>query len=227
MLNNISIAYFINNKRYILESKKYKNKNELIVIGDFFQILRDENIENVTLKNLREWDNKKLLPAYRITHGPIREKVRYYSKEHIDIVREILRLKALGLEIPDIKKIIFDNIPECLIFLKRDIVKKEDLKNMMNIIENINKKETDLIITVIKNCKKYFCNNFNIDNLNDEYIKDIISQYKQSNLENDEDVNIIGFILVLISACNCYDEINNIFDRKKFSNYIDDIAGKY
>ena len=184
MLNDISIAYFINNKRYILESKKYKNKNELIVIGEFFQILRDENIENITLKNLREWDNKKLLPAYRMTHGPIREKVRYYSREHIDIVREILRLKALGLEIPDIKKIIFDNIPECLIFLKRD-------------------------------------------NLNDEYIKDIISQYKDSNLENDGDVNIIGFILILISACNCYDEINNIFDREKFSNYIDDIAGKY
>ena len=227
MLNNISIAYFIKNKRYILESKTYKNKNELIVIGEFFQILKDENIENVTLKNLREWDNKKLLPAYRITHGPIREKVRYYSREHIDIVREILRLKALGLEIPDIKKIIFDNIPEYLIFLKRDIVKKEDLKNMMNIIENINKKETDFIITVIKNCKKYFCNNFSIDNLNDEYIKDIISQYKDSNLENDEDKNIIGFILILISACNCYDESNNIFDREKFSNYIDDIAGKY
>lgn len=227
MLNNISIAYFINNKRYILKSKKYKNKNELIVIGEFFQILRNENIENVTLKNLREWDNKKLLPAYRITHGPIREKVRYYSKEHIDIVIEILRLKALGLEIPDIKKIIFDNIPEYLIFLKRDIVKKEDLKNMMDIIKNINKKEKDLIITVIKNCKKYFCNNFNINNLNNEYIKDIISQYKDSNLENDEDKNIIGFILILISACNCYDESNNIFDREKFSNYIDDIAGKY
>ena len=78
MLNNISITYFINNKRYILESKKYKNKNELIVIGEFFQILRDENIENVTLKNLREWDNKNVLPAYRITHGPIREKVRTF-----------------------------------------------------------------------------------------------------------------------------------------------------
>ncbi|MDA1469796.1 helix-turn-helix domain-containing protein [Brachyspira hyodysenteriae] len=61
-------------------------------------------MNNVTLKNLREWDNKNVLPAYRITHGPIREKVRYYSKEHIDIVREILRLKALGFEIPDIKK---------------------------------------------------------------------------------------------------------------------------
>ena len=97
----------------------------------------------------------------------------------------------------------------------------------MNIIKNINKKETDLIITVIKNCKKYFCNNFSIDNLNDEYIKDIISQYKDSNLENDEDKNIIGFILILISAFNCYDENNNIFDREKFSNYIDDIAGKY
>ncbi|MDO6993906.1 hypothetical protein Q5M87_07755 [Brachyspira innocens] len=42
MLNNISIAYFIKNKRYILESKKYKNKNELIIIGEFFQILKDE-----------------------------------------------------------------------------------------------------------------------------------------------------------------------------------------
>lgn len=227
MLNNISIAYFINNKRYILKSRTYKNKNELIVIGNFFQILKDENIENITLKNLREWDNKKLLPAYRIAHGPIREKVRYYSKEHIDIVREILRLKALGLEIPDIKKIIFDNIPEFLIFLNRDIVKKEDFKNMIDIIENINKKETDLIITVIKNCKKYFCNDFNIDNLNDEYIKEVISQYKDSNLENDEDANIISFILILISACNCYDDINNTFDREKFSHYIDDIAGKY
>ena len=57
---------------------------------------------------------------------------------------------------------------------------------MMDIIKNINKKETDLIITVIRNCKKDFCNNFNIDNLNDEYIKDIISQYKSYNLENKE-----------------------------------------
>lgn len=227
MLSDRSIAYFINNKRYILESKKQKNKNELIVIGNFFQILKNENIENVTLKNLREWDNKNVLPAYRIAHGPIREKVRYYSKEHINIVKEIIRLKALGLEIPDIKKVIFDNIPECLLFLKSDIVKKKDLKNMMDIIKNINKKETDLIITVIRNCKKGFCNNFNIDNLNDEYIKDIISQYKNSNLENKEDENIICFILMLISAFNCYDENNNTFNKLKFSNYIDDIAGKY
>ena len=85
MLSDRSIAYFINNKRYILESKKQKNKNELIVIGNFFKTLKNENIENVTLKNLREWDNKNVLPAYRIAHGPIREKVRYYSKEHINI----------------------------------------------------------------------------------------------------------------------------------------------
>ena len=227
MLNNISIAYFIKNKRYILESKTYKNKNELIVIGEFFQILKDENIENVTLKNLREWDNKKLLPAYRITHGPIREKVRYYSKEHIDIVREILRLKALGFELPDIKKVIFDNIPECLIFVGRDILKKEEIKEMNRLIENINKKEADIIKSVIKNSKKEFYNNFNIDNLNDDYIKDIINQYKNINLENKEDLNIISFILILISAFNCYDESNNIFDREKFSNYINDIAGKY
>ncbi|WP_300369184.1 MerR family transcriptional regulator [Brachyspira sp.] len=227
MLNNNSIEYFIKNKRYILESKKHKNKNELIVIGDFFQILKDENIENVTLKNLREWDNKNVLPAYRITHGPIREKVRYYSKEHIDIVKEILRLKGLGFEIPDIKKVIFDNIPECLIFLSRDIIKKEDFKNMSGIIKNINKEETDLIITVIRNCKKDFCDNSNIDNLNDEYIKDIISQYKNANLVNKEDTYIIGFILVLISSFNCYDENNNTFNRLKFSNYIDDIVGKY
>ena len=227
MLNNTSIAYFIKNKRYILESIKNKNKNELIAIGNFLEILKNEEINNVTLKNLREWDNKNVLPAYRITHGPIREKVRYYSKEHIDIVREILRLKALGFELPDIKKVIFDNIPECLIFVGRDILKKEEIKEMNRLIENINKKEADIIKSVIKNSKKEFYNNFNIDNLNDDYIKDIISQYKDSNLENDEDKNIIGFILILISACNCYDESNNIFDREKFSNYIDDIAGKY
>lgn len=227
MLNNISIAYFIKNKRYVLESRKNKNKNELIIIGEFFQILKDEEINNVTLKNLREWDNKNVLPAYRITHGPIREKVRYYSKEHVDIVREILRLKALGFEIPDIKKVIFDNIPECLIFLSKDILKKEEIKKMKGLIENINKKEADIIKAIIKNSKKEFYNNFNIDNLNDEYIKNLISQYKDSNLENNEDSNIISFILIFISAFNCYDENNNIFDREKFSNYINDIAGKY
>ena len=227
MLNNTSIAYFINNKRYILESIKNKNKNELIAIGNFLEILKNEEINNVTLKNLREWDNKNVLPAYRITHGPIREKVRYYSKEHIDIVREILRLKALGFELPDIKKVIFDNIPECLIFVGRDILKKEEIKEMNRLIENINKKEADIIKSVIKNSKKEFYNNFNIDNLNDDYIKDIINQYKNINLENKEDLNIISFILILISAFNCYDESNNIFDREKFSNYINDIAGRY
>lgn len=227
MLNNTSIAYFINNKRYILESIKNKNKNELIAIGNFLEILKNEEINNVTLKNLREWDNKNVLPAYRITHGPIREKVRYYSKEHIYIVREILRLKALGFELPDIKKVIFDNIPECLIFVSKDILKKEEIKKMKGLIENINKKEADIIKAIIKNSKKEFYNNFNIDNLNDEYIKYIISQYKDSNLENKEDSNIISFILILISAFNCYDENNNIFDREKFSNYINDIAGRY
>ncbi|MDO7020954.1 hypothetical protein Q5M86_09225 [Brachyspira innocens] len=98
---------------------------------------------------------------------------------------------------------------------------------MKGLIENINKKEADIIKAIIKNSKKEFYNNFNIDNLNDEYIKDIISQYKNSNLENNEDSNIISFILILISAFNCYGENNNIFDREKFSNYIDDIAGKY
>ncbi|WP_300755152.1 MerR family transcriptional regulator [uncultured Brachyspira sp.] len=227
MLNNTSIAYFINNKRYILESIKNKNKNELIAIGNFLEILKNEEINNVTLKNLREWDNKNVLPAYRITHGPIREKVRYYSKEHIDIVREILRLKALGFELPDIKKVIFDNIPECLIFVSKDILKKEEIKKMKGLIENINKKEADIIKAIIKNSKKEFYNNFNIDNLNDDYIKDIINQYKNINLENKEDLNIISFILILISAFNCYDESNNIFDREKFSNYINDIAGRY
>ena len=30
-----------------------------------------------------------------------------------------------------------------------------------------------------------------------------------------------------VDGTNIYDESNNIFDREKFSNYIDDIAGKY
>ncbi|MCZ9961945.1 MerR family transcriptional regulator [Brachyspira hyodysenteriae] len=210
--------YYIKNKKYKLESKI--NKKELIAIGDFLKILKCEKIENVTLKNLREWDNKKLLQAFRVAHGPIREKVRYYTKQHINIVIEILRLKSLGFEIPDIKKVILNNTPENLILLNKDIDCKKNIKNIKDIIRNINDKELYIINPMIKNAKKYFLEQMSIKELNYDYIKNILIKNKYLNY----DVGIIIFALILLSSFNCYDIDNDIFDSYKFSKYIDDIA---
>ncbi|MCZ9892533.1 MerR family transcriptional regulator [Brachyspira hyodysenteriae] len=210
--------YYIKNKKYKLESKI--NKKELIAIGDFLKILKCEKIENVTLKNLREWDNKKLLQAFRVAHGPIREKVRYYTKQHINIVIEILRLKSLGFEIPDIKKVILNNTPENLILLNKDIDCKKNIKNIKDIIRNINDKELYIIKPMIKNTKKYFLEQMSIKELNYDDIKNILIKNKYLNY----DVGIIIFALILLSSFNCYDIDNDIFDSYKFSKYIDDIA---
>lgn len=210
--------YYIKNKKYKLESKI--NKKELIAIGDFLKILKCEKIENVTLKNLREWDNKKLLQAFRVAHGPIREKVRYYTKQHINIVIEILRLKSLGFEIPDIKKVILNNTPENLILLNKDIDCKKNIKNIKDIIRNINDKELYIINPMIKNAKKYFLEQMSIKELNYDDIKNILIKNKYLNY----DAGIIIFSLILLSSFNCYDIDNDIFDSYKFSKYIDDIA---
>lgn len=210
--------YYIKNKKYKLESKI--NKKELIAIGDFLKILKCEKIENVTLKNLREWDNKKLLQAFRVAHGPIREKVRYYTKQHINIVIEILRLKSLGFEIPDIKKVILNNTPENLILLNKDIDCKKNIKNIKDIIRNINDKELYIIKPMIKNAKKYFLEQMSIKELNYDDIKNILIKNKYLNY----DAGIIIFSLILLSSFNCYDIDNDIFDSYKFSKYIDDIA---
>ncbi|KLI47154.1 MerR family transcriptional regulator [Brachyspira hyodysenteriae] len=210
--------YYIKNKKYKLESKI--NKKELIAIGDFLKILKCEKIENVTLKNLREWDNKKLLQAFRVAHGPIREKVRYYIKQHINIVIEILRLKSLGFDIPDIKKVILNNTPENLILLNKDIDCKKNIKNIKDIIRNINDKELYIIKPMIKNAKKYFLEQMSIKELNYDDIKNILIKNKYLNY----DVGIIIFALILLSSFNCYDIDNDIFDSYKFSKYIDDIA---
>lgn len=210
--------YYIKNKKYKLESKI--NKKELIAIGDFLKILKCEKIENVTLKNLREWDNKKLLQAFRVAHGPIREKVRYYTKQHINIVIEILRLKSLGFEIPDIKKVILNNTPENLILLNKDIDCKKNIKNIKDIIRNINDKELYIIKPMIKNAKKYFLEQMSIKELNYDDIKNILIKNTYLNY----DVGIIIFALILLSSFNCYDIDNDIFDSYKFSKYIDDIA---
>ncbi|MCZ9837848.1 MerR family transcriptional regulator [Brachyspira hyodysenteriae] len=210
--------YYIKNNKYKLESKI--NKKELIAIGDFLKILKCEKIENVTLKNLREWDNKKLLQAFRVAHGPIREKVRYYTKQHINIVIEILRLKSLGFEIPDIKKVIINNSPENLILLNKDIDCKKNIKNMKDIIRNINNKELYIIKPMIKNAKKYFLEQMSIKELNYDDIKNILIKNKYLNYDS----GIIIFALILLSSFNCYDIDNDIFDSYKFSKCIDDIA---
>lgn len=213
--------YYIKNKKYKLESKRNKNKSELIAIGDFLKILKCEKIENVTLKNLREWDNKKLLEAFRVAHGPIREKVRYYTKEHINIVVEILRLKSLGFEIPDIKKVILNNANENLILLNKDIDCKNNIKNMRDIIRNINNKELYIIKPMIKNTKKYFLENMSINELNDDDVRNILIENKYLNYDS----SLIIFYLILLSSFNCYDIDNDIFDSYKFSKCIDYIAG--
>ncbi len=223
-INNCEAEYFLNRIKYTLTPKSNVNKNDLMSIGEFIDFLRCEGIEDVTLKNMRDWDNKGILPAYRVPQGSSREDVRYYTNEHLNIVKEILYLKSIGLEIPDIYKIIFENEPAEMIFLYKSVKNTEDFKKMKDIIKNIDEMEKELIVPIIKNIKSEFIKNNN--KIDESYIKKLIFNYKNADLDS-EDITMLSFILMLLSAFSSYNEEDNSFDKAKFSDFMLDIVSKY
>ena len=146
----------------------------------------------------------------------IRTESRYYIMEHLDIVKEIVKLKSYGLEIREIEKIIFENKSFEILFLSKIIKNKELFMKMKDIIKNIKHIEDDLVSSICLEVR----NIFNINDadfketFNDKYLSSILNDYKKSNLNPDES-SILLLSLILLSLYNSYD--NNSFDRKKFS----------
>ena len=217
-INNFDLYYFIKNKKYSLPKYSFilKSKKRLMSIGEFLNLLEENNIKNMSINLLREWDNKELLPAYRVERGMIRTESRYYIMEHLDIVKEIVRLKSYGLEIREIEKIIFENKSFKILFLSKIIKNKELFIKMKDIIKNIKHIEDELVSSICTEVKNIF--NINDDDFkdtfNDKYLNSILNDYKKSNLNTDES-SILLLSLILLSLYNSYD--NNSFDRKKFS----------
>ena len=213
-INNFDLYYFIKNKKYYLPKYSFilKSKKRLMSIGEFLNLLEKNNINNMSINLLREWDNKELLPAYRVERGMIRTESRYYIMEHLDIVKEIVKLKSYGLEIREIEKIIFENKSFEILFLSKIIKNKELFMKMKDIIKNIK----ELVSSICTEVKKIF--NINDDDFketfNDKYLNTILNDYKKSNLNTDE-ASILLLSLILLSLYNSYD--NNFFDREKFS----------
>ena len=216
-INNFDLYYFIKNKKYYLPKYSFilKSKKRLMSIGEFLNLLEKNNIKNMSINLLREWDNKELLPAYRVERGMIRTESRYYIMEHLDIVKEIVKLKSYGLEIREIEKIIFENKSFEILFLSKIIKNKELFMKMKDIIKNIKHIEDELVSSICTEVKKIF--NINDDDFketfNDKYLNTILNDYKKSNLNTDEASILLS--LILLSLYNSYD--NNFFDREKFS----------
>uniref|UniRef100_UPI003F4C9DF0 MerR family transcriptional regulator n=1 Tax=Brachyspira catarrhinii TaxID=2528966 RepID=UPI003F4C9DF0 len=217
-VNNFDLYYFIKNKKYYLPKYSFilKSKKRLMSIGEFLNLLEKNNMKNMSINLLREWDNKELLPAYRVERGMIRTESRYYIMEHLDIVKEIVRLKSYGLEIRETEKIIFENKSFEILFLSKIIKNKELFMKMKDIVKNIKHIEDDLVSSICAEVK----NIFNINDadfketFNDKYLNTILNDYKRSNLNTDES-SILLLSLILLSLYNSYD--NNSFDREKFS----------
>ncbi|AEM22851.1 hypothetical protein Bint_2245 [Brachyspira intermedia PWS/A] len=156
-INNFDLYYFIKNKKYYLPKYSFilKSKKRLMSIGEFLNLLKKNSIKNMSINLLREWDNKELLPAYRVERGMIRTESRYYIMEHLDIVKEIVKLKSYGLEIREIEKIIFENKSFEILFLSKIIKNKELFMKMKDIIKNIKHIEDDLVSSICTEVKKY------------------------------------------------------------------------
>ncbi|WIH90260.1 helix-turn-helix domain-containing protein [Brachyspira pilosicoli] len=217
-INAFDVYYFIKNKKYALPKYSFilKSKKILMSIGEFLKLLEDNNIKNMSINLLREWDNKELLPAYRVERGMIRTESRYYIMEHLDIVKEIVKLKSYGLEIREIEKVVFENKSFEILFLSKLIKNKELLMKMKYIVKNIKHIEDELVSSICNEVKNIF--NINDDDFketfNDKYLNTILNDYKSSNLNSDE-LSVLLLSLILLSLYNSYD--NNSFDRKKFS----------
>lgn len=136
--------------------------------------------------------------------------------EHLDIVREIVKLKSYGLEIREIEKVVFENKSFEILFLSKLIKNKELLMKMKYIVKNIKHIEDELVNSICHEVKNIF--NINDDDFketfNDKYLNTILNDYKNSNLNSDE-LSVLLLSLILLSLYNSYD--NNSFDRKKFS----------
>lgn len=201
-VNTKDIVFYIANKKYLLPFRNNINKNKFMQIGDFYKELISKKIFNIDLKLLRKWDEKEILPAYRFAKGAVRVDTRYYIKEHVLIVKEILRLKEIGLNISDIEKVIFFNYNINMILLNKNIKNKESFNKMKNTINNIDNMEAKLIIPSIKSVDKKVVKNILNDN---SLYTDVLKK---------EDISLITFISILNKACINYK--NKKFDKLNF-----------
>ena len=206
-INHSDLHYFIKSKKYTLPKYSFilRSKKRLMSIGEFLKLLEKNNIKNMSINLLREWDNKELLPAYRVEKGIVRTESRYYIMEHLDIAREIVKLKSYGLEIREIENIIFENKSFEILFLSKIIKNKELFMKMQNIITNIHHIEDELVSSICTEVKKIFNINDNDfkDTFNDNYLNTILNDYKKSNLNTDE-ASILLLSLILLSLYNSY-----------------------
>lgn len=224
-INAVEIKYFINGRKYTLPKYSLVNKKKLISIGEFLKLLEKNDIKNMSINLLREWDNKELLPAYRVEKGMIRTESRYYIDEHIDIVKEIMNLKSYGLEIREIEKIIFENKSFEILFLSKIIKNKETFSRAKLIMNNIKQMENKLVISICNEIKTIFnINDYDFkETFNNQYLISILNDYKKTNLDK-ENTSILLLSLILLSLYDSYD--NDVFDIKKFSEQFYMIIGE-
>ena len=156
-VNEKDIIYYISAEQYILPCKSNTDTNSFLQIGDFFNELIRERViyeGELDLKVLRKWDEKEILPAYRKAKGPVRTETRFYTRDHINMVKEILRLKRIGFDISDIEKILFFNESVETLLLEKSIKNKEDYSKMKKTMNNMEDMET--LISDLRNCKNPF-----------------------------------------------------------------------
>lgn len=214
-VNEKDIIYYIAGKEYILPSKAKADKNSFLQIGDFFnELIRDKIINegDIDLKILRKWDEKEILPAYRKAKGAIRTETRFYSRDHIQMIKEILRLKRIGFDISDIERVLFFNEREDVVLLEKSIKNKEDFSKMKKTINNMEDMETKLITPSIETV-------MHIINLDKYKTNGKCSKLKK------EHASVIAFVDIVKKACSSYDGCS--FNKSYFKEEMINIIDKY
>ena len=213
-VNEKDIIYYISAEQYILPCKSNTDTNSFLQIGDFFNELIRERViyeGELDLKVLRKWDEKEILPAYRKAKGPVRTETRFYTRDHINMVKEILRLKRIGFNISDIEKILFFNESVETLLLEKSIKNKEDYSKMKKTMNNMEDMETRLIAPSIETVM-----NINFDKYD--------TAYKCKKLKK-EYASMIAFVDIVKKACSSYNE--GIFNKSHFKEEMINIISKY
>ncbi|KLI21286.1 hypothetical protein [Brachyspira hyodysenteriae] len=88
---------------------------------------------------------------------------------------------------------------------------------------DINSIEKEFIIPIIKKLKEDFFEN-NSEEIDEDYIKKLIFNYKNADLDKD-DIPILSFILMMLASFSSYED--DYFDKKKFHEFMEDIMIKF
>ncbi|ACN84442.1 hypothetical protein [Brachyspira hyodysenteriae] len=88
---------------------------------------------------------------------------------------------------------------------------------------DINTIEKEFIIPIIKKLKEDFFEN-NSEEIDEDYIKKLIFNYKNADLDKD-DIPILSFILMMLASFSSYED--DYFDKKKFHEFMEDIMSKF